>query len=68
MRKTEFFGFPRNQFFAKGHKKRACSPTQLNELDKVIQLMHNRGPKKFSLCLNSKGLREKREDGKGKQW
>ena len=26
----------------------------------------NRGPKKFSLCLNSKGLREKREDGKGK--
>ena len=28
--------------------------------------MHNRGPKKFSLCLNSKGLREKRDDGKGK--
>ena len=26
----------------------------------------NRGPKKFSLCLNSKSMREKREDGKGK--
>ena len=24
----------------------------------------NRGPKEFSLCLNSKGLREKRKDGK----
>ena len=26
----------------------------------------NRGPKKFSLCLNIKSLREKKEDGKGK--
>ena len=26
----------------------------------------NRGPKKFSLCLNSKSMREKREGGKGK--
>ena len=25
----------------------------------------NRGPKKFSLCLNSKSMREKREGGKG---
>ena len=25
------------------------------------------GPKKFSLCLNSKGLREKREDGNPKK-
>ena len=29
----------------------------------------NRVPKKFSLCLNSKSMREKREGGKGKtQW
>ena len=26
----------------------------------------NIGPKKFSLCLNIKSLREKKEDGKGK--
>ena len=26
----------------------------------------NSGPKKFSLCLNSKSMSEKREDGKGK--
>ena len=28
--------------------------------------MFKGGPKKFSLCLNSGGLREKREDGKPK--
>ena len=39
-------------------------------LQKVpTRIMCNRGPKKFSLCLNSKSMREKREGGKGKtQW
>ena len=35
-------------------------------IGKNVRKINNRGPKKFSLCLNSKGLREKREDGKGK--
>ena len=56
--------FQEIKFFAKIHKKEPAP--QLRKLDKVIQLMHDRGPKKFSLCLNSKGLREKREDGRGK--
>ena len=36
------------------------------QLSRVFEYTFNRGPKKFSLCLNSKGLEEKRKDGKGK--
>ena len=39
------------------------------EVFEKVRSCGKRGPKKFSLCLKSKGLREKREDGKGKtQW
>ena len=38
----------------------------LNKHTSFRQDPENRGPKKFSLCLNCKGLKEKREDGKTK--